>query len=193
MSDNYHHGNLRQALIDAGIKIINESGEEGLSLRKVAAKCNVSHAAPYAHFKDKDELIEAMKASVTQQFTETLTKAVEDAPDAESAILEMGKNYVLFFINKPDYFKFLFAGQNIIAHISTDKQYAEDYPPFVLLKDAYKKWLKETKVKKSKKEQERDLLNIWATAHGLASIACMSGVVTTIDWEEELSKGLLIH
>ncbi len=193
MSDNYHHGNLRQALIDAGIKIINESGEESLSLRKVAAKCNVSHAAPYAHFKDKDELIEAMKASVTQQFTETLTKAVEDAPDAESAILEMGKNYVLFFINKPDYFKFLFAGQNIIAHISTDKQYAEDYPPFVLLKDAYKKWLKETKVKKSKKEQERDLLNIWATAHGLASIACMSGVVTTIDWEEELSKGLLIH
>ena len=120
MSDNYHHGNLRQALIDAGIKIINESGEESLSLRKVAAKCNVSHAAPYAHFKDKDELIEAMKASVTQQFTETLTKAVEDAPDAESAILEMGKNYVLFFINKPDYFKFLFAGQNIIAHISTD-------------------------------------------------------------------------
>ncbi len=193
MSDNYHHGNLRQALIDAGIKIINESGEESLSLRKVAAKCNVSHAAPYAHFKDKDELIEAMKASVTGQFTETLTKAVEDAPDAESAILEMGKNYVLFFINKPDYFKFLFAGQNIIAHISTDKQYAEDYPPFVLLKDAYKKWLKETKVKKSKKEQERDLLNIWATAHGLASIACMSGVVTTIDWEEELSKGLLIH
>ena len=193
MSDNYHHGNLRQALIDAGIKIINESGEESLSLRKVASKCNVSHAAPYAHFKDKDELIEAMKASVTQQFTETLTKAVEDAPDAESAILEMGKNYVLFFINKPDYFKFLFAGQNIIAHISTDKQYAEDYPPFVLLKDAYKKWLKETKVKKSKKEQERDLLNIWATAHGLASIACMSGVVTTIDWEEELSKGLLIH
>ena len=193
MSDNYHHGNLRQALIDAGIKIINESGEESLSLRKVAAKCNVSHAAPYAHFKDKDELIEAMKASVTQQFTETLTKAVEDAPDAESAILEMGKNYVLFFINKPDYFKFLFAGQNIIAHISTDKQYAEDYPPFVLLKDAYKKWLKETKVKKSKKEQERDLLNIWATAHGLASIACMSGVATTIDWEEELSKGLLIH
>ena len=193
MSDNYHHGNLRQALIDAGIKIINESGEESLSLRKVAAKCNVSHAAPYAHFKDKDELIEAMKASVTQQFTETLTKAVEEAPDAESAILEMGKNYVLFFINKPDYFKFLFAGQNIIAHISTDKQYTEDYPPFVLLKDAYKKWLKETKVKKSKKEQERDLLNIWATAHGLASIACMSGVVTTIDWEEELSKGLLIH
>ena len=61
MGDGYHHGNLRQALIDAGIKIINDSGESNLSLRKAAALCNVSHAAPYAHFKDKDELIEAIK------------------------------------------------------------------------------------------------------------------------------------
>ena len=57
MSDSYHHGNLRQALIDAGIKIINEQGEDALSLRKAAALCEVSHAAPYAHFKDKEELI----------------------------------------------------------------------------------------------------------------------------------------
>ena len=47
MKDNYHHGNLRNALIEAGLKIINESGEDSLSLRKVAAACNVSHAAPY--------------------------------------------------------------------------------------------------------------------------------------------------
>ena len=60
MADRYHHGNLRQALIDAGIKIINENGEEALSLRKAAAACDVSHAAPYAHFKDKDELLEAI-------------------------------------------------------------------------------------------------------------------------------------
>ena len=71
------------------------------------------------------------------------------------------------------------------------KQYAEDYPPFVLLKDTYKKWLKETGVRKSKKEQEAELLNIWASAHGLAAIACMSGVETTIDWEKEISAGLL--
>ncbi len=191
MSDNYHHGNLRQALIDAGIKIINEKGEDNLSLRKVAALCNVSHAAPYAHFKDKDELIEAIKSSVTEQFTEALSEAVEGAPNAECAILEMGKSYVLFFIKNPDYFKFLFAGQNIIAHLNPGKQYAEDYPPFVLLKDTYKKWLKETGVRKSKKEQEAELLNIWASAHGLAAIACMSGVETTIDWEKELTAGLL--
>ena len=193
MSDKYHHGTLRQALIDAGIKFINENGEENLSLRKVAAMCNVSHAAPYAHFKDKDELIEAIKSSVTEEFTKTLTEAAEGAPTAESAIIEMGKSYVMFFKNNPDYFTFLFGRQNIVAHLSADKQYAEDYPPFVLLKDMYKKWIKETKRKVTKKEQETELLKIWSSAHGLASIACMSGVVTTIDWEKELSKGLLIH
>ena len=192
MSDKYHHGNLRQALIDAGIKFINENGEENLSLRKVAAMCNVSHAAPYAHFKDKDELIEAIKSSVTEEFTKTLTEAAKGAPTAESAIIEMGKSYVMFFKNNPDYFTFLFGRQNIVAHLSADKQYAEDYPPFVLLKDMYKKWIKETKRKVTKKEQETELLKIWSSAHGLASIACMSGVVTTIDWEKELSKGLLI-
>ena len=76
MADSYHHGNLRQALIDAGIKIINENGEENLSLRKVAAACGVSHAAPYAHFKDKDELIEAIKDNVTEKFMEKLVEAV---------------------------------------------------------------------------------------------------------------------
>ena len=70
MEDKYHHGNLKPALIDAGIRIINKEGEQGLSLRKVAAACGVSHSAPYAHYKDKDELLSAIKSSVTAQFTE---------------------------------------------------------------------------------------------------------------------------
>ena len=53
-SKSYHHGDLRNALIETGIELINEYGEEKLSLRKVATKCGVSNAAPYAHFKNKD-------------------------------------------------------------------------------------------------------------------------------------------
>ena len=52
----YHHGELKKALIENGIEFINQYGEEKLSLRKVAEKCGVSNAAPYAHFKDKDDL-----------------------------------------------------------------------------------------------------------------------------------------
>ena len=192
MSDSYHHGNLRQALIDAGVKIINESGESGLSLRKAAALCEVSHAAPYAHFKDKEELIEAIKASVTEQFMEELQNAVSTAKDAECALISMGNSYVAFFLHKPDYFKFLFGSQNITAHLSTDKEYEEDYPPFKLLKETYLRFLAEKKIKKSKTEQEMDLLKLWSSAHGLAAIACMSQVKMSFDWEKALEAGILL-
>ncbi|MBP5383998.1 MAG: TetR/AcrR family transcriptional regulator [Lachnospiraceae bacterium] len=184
MSDRYHHGNLRQALIDAGIRIINESGEDKLSLRKAAALCRVSHAAPYAHFKDKEELIGAIKASVTEQFTEELKRAVDGEENAESALVEMGRSYVSFFVCNPDYFKFLFSSLNIVAHIRPDRQHKEDYPPFVRLKETYLKYLKEKGIKKSRDEQEADILRLWASAHGLAAIACMSGVETSFDWND---------
>jgi AcrR family transcriptional regulator len=193
MRDNYHHGNLRQALIDAGIKIINESGEENLSLRKAAAMCNVSHAAPYAHFKDKKELIEAIKASVTEQFMKELSAAVNDSPDAESALINMGRHYIAFFVRRPDYFRFVFGNQNITAHIGFDKKYENDYPPFTLLKETYIRFLREKKLKKSKKEKETELLKLWASAHGIASIACMSGVETSFEWEDRIFSDLLLR
>lgn len=182
MSDNYHHGNLRQALIDAGVKIINEDGEDKLSLRKVAAACEVSHAAPYAHFKDKEELLSAIKSNVTERFMEELEKAVQKAANAEQAILFMGKTYVSFFSNNPDYFKFLFASQRLVAHLRMDKEYPDDYPPFLLLKSTYKEYLKEKNIKTDYKDQEAGLLKIWSSVHGLAAIACMSGVETSVDW-----------
>ena len=193
MSDNYHHGNLRQALIDAGIKIINESGEANLSLRKAAAMCKVSHAAPYAHFKDKNELIEAIKATVTEQFMEELSAAVDASPDAESALINMGRHYVAFFVRRPDYFKFIFGSQNITAHIRFDKQYENDYPPFALLKETYLKYLLEKQLDKSREEQEIDLLKLWSSVHGIAAIACMSGVETSFELEDKIFSDLLIR
>lgn len=193
MSDSYHHGNLRQALIDAGIKIINDSGESNLSLRKVAALCDVSHAAPYAHFKDKEELIEAIKESVTMQFMEELSQAVDSGRTSEESLLLMGKAYVQFFIRKPDYFKFLFSNQNIVAHIGDCKDDKDDYPPFMLLKDTYLKYLKEKKLRRTAEQKEVELILLWSHVHGLASLACMSGVTTSIDWDEKLSGDLLIN
>lgn len=193
MSDSYHHGNLRQALIDAGIKIINESGEANLSLRKAAAMCKVSHAAPYSHFKNKNELIEAIKATVTEQFIEELSTAVDASPNAESALVNMGRHYVAFFVRRPDYLRFIFGSQNITAHIRFDKQYENDYPPFALLKETYLKYLLEKQLDKSREEQEIDLLKLWASVHGIAAIACMSGVETSFEWEDKIFSDLLIR
>lgn len=184
MADQYHHGNLRQALIDAGIKIINENGEEALSLRKAAAACNVSHAAPYAHFKDKEELLEAIKKSVTDKFTEELEAAVKGAGSADEALIAMGRAYISFFSRNPDYYMFLFGKQNISAHLQMNKENKEDYPPFLLLRKFYKQHLKENGIKISAEEQEIELIKTWAIVHGMASIACMKGVKTSFDWDD---------
>ncbi|MBP5299660.1 MAG: TetR/AcrR family transcriptional regulator, partial [Lachnospiraceae bacterium] len=133
MKDSYHHGNLRNALIEAGLKIINESGEDALSLRKVAAACGVSHAAPYAHFADKESLIEAIKQKVTDDFTGELERSVNEpgVESVEDAILSMGEAYIMFFRNKPDYFNFLFGKQKIQVHTDMTREYEDDYPPFI--------------------------------------------------------------
>lgn len=56
----YHHGNLRQALITAALEVIEASGYQSLSLRELAEKLEVSRAAPYRHFADRDALLEAV-------------------------------------------------------------------------------------------------------------------------------------
>ena len=182
MADSYHHGNLRQALIDAGIKIINENGEENLSLRKVAAACDVSDAAPYAHFKDKEELIDAIKENVTERFMEKLVEAVEDKPTADAAIIAMGRAYITFFSKNPDYFIFLFGKQNITAHLKMNREFKDDYPPFLLLRRMYLKHLEENGLEKTYEEQEIDIIKIWSIVHGMASIACMKGVKSSFNW-----------
>ena len=188
--DKYHHGNLKQALIDAGIRIINKEGEQGLSLRKVAAACGVSHSAPYAHYKDKDELLNAIKSSVTEQFTRYLHEAVDgmEAESAEKAIVAMGKSYVKFFINNPDYYQFLFYNQKITVHLTAGEDHEEDYPPYVLLKALFFRYLDEKNMRLGDEEIELELIKIWSTVQGIASIACMENVTTNKPWETYLDK-----
>ena len=184
MADSYHHGNLRQALIDAGIKIINKDGEENLSLRKAAAACNVSHAAPYAHFKDKEELIEAIKESVTGKFMKELESSAEGAANADEALIYMGSAYITFFSKHPDDFIFLFGKQKLNAHLQMNKEHKDDYPPFLYIRRMYLKHLEEKGIEMTEEEQEIGLIKIWSIIHGMASIACMKGVKTSFNWKD---------
>ena len=101
--ENYHHGNLRKQLIDNGLKLLNKDGYEGLSLRKVASSCGVSHAAPYKHFKNKEELILAIYSEINDEFEKTLQLSVENfMNDTKKRIIELGKAYVKFMVENPE-------------------------------------------------------------------------------------------
>lgn len=109
VNENYHHENLKCELIKAGLKLLDEEGYEKFSLRKVAKACSVSHTAPYRHFKNKDDLIIAIALEALHEFDSSLQEAVTKYPnDVKSQLKEMGCAYVKFFVENPEYLRFLF-------------------------------------------------------------------------------------
>ncbi len=105
----YHHGDLKAELIREGLIILDREGYEGLSLRKVAKACGVSQTAPYRHFKDKNELVEAIKTEALRAFNQHLEQAVAGHPDNPTKQMSaMGMAYVQFFVENPEYLRLLF-------------------------------------------------------------------------------------
>jgi len=103
--DAYHHGNLRRALLDEALAVIAEKGVEGLSLREVANRVGVSHAAPYHHFTDKTALILALAYEGMGLMDDAMAGAEDAAGDDPKArLLGIGMAYVTFAVEHPDYY-----------------------------------------------------------------------------------------
>ena len=189
MSDKYHHGDLRNALIDESIKMINSSGEESLSMRKLAERCGVSMAAPYAHFKNKEEMINAIKEHVEEAFTKYLESAVASCEnDIEKKIITLGNAYITFFIENPEYFTFLFSRGYIHANLDFKSSGEKDFKPFKILKDLCSIYFDEKKPELSDYEKELEIIRIWASVQGVTSIIFMPNVKWSRKWKDEISK-----
>ena len=189
MSDKYHHGDLRNALIEESIKMINISGEDSLSMRKLAERCGVSMAAPYAHFKNKEEMINAIKEYVENSFTTYLEAAISSCEnDVEKKIITLGNAYITFFIENPEYFTFLFSRGYI--HVNLDFKSSDEkvFKPFKILKDLCAQYFDEKKPELSDYEKELEIIRIWASVQGLTSIMFMQNVKWSRNWKEEISK-----
>ena len=100
----YHHGNLRQGLLDAAAEAIEEEGLAALSLRALARKVGVSHGAPARHFADKEALLTALATEALQRFGVAMRNAGEPGDTALDRYRAMGRSYVRFAIENPAYF-----------------------------------------------------------------------------------------
>jgi AcrR family transcriptional regulator len=111
-ANSYHHGDLRRALIDTALAIVTEEGAWNFTLREVARRAGVSHAAPYNHFEDKSALLAEVAALGFQSLREALEAAAREQPrSARQALARVGAAYVRFGAEHPAHYRLMFGAE----------------------------------------------------------------------------------
>ena len=112
--DRYHHGNLREALIEAGLAIVAEQGLGALTLRACATRAGVSHAAPTHHFGNLRGLLTVLTAIAFRWFFDTLASEQRLASDApRDQVRAACRGYLRFATTHPDLFRLMFSAKRL--------------------------------------------------------------------------------
>ncbi|MCW7481027.1 TetR/AcrR family transcriptional regulator [Leptospira kanakyensis] len=167
----YHHGDLRPALIAAARGLLLNQGTDALSLRSIASAIGVTHMAPYAHFKGKQELLQAVAASGYDELATNMLKVQKIQPKARGRILaySYGVEYIQFAIANPNLYRLMMNQIDLEKKISLESPdreiWVSSQRPFRLLYAAF------ANERVSKNLAHARALGAWATVHGIASLA----------------------
>jgi AcrR family transcriptional regulator len=177
-SKKYHHGDLKNALIEAGIRILAKEGVGGLSLRKVAKQAGVSHSAPYAHFADKQSLIAAISTEGFRRLYVQLDAAVlAHKRNPKRQLTEGARAYIQFALDNTDTFKIMFSG-------ALEKE--KDYPSFVEI--SHKTFERVADIVRACQDAgvlrpappEIMAVTVWGQLHGIVSLVLEGQVSHTV-------------
>jgi AcrR family transcriptional regulator len=185
----YHHGDLSRALVSAGRRILEADGPDAMSLRAVAREAGVSPAAPYHHFKDKGELLDAVASEGWEELGVAIAKARAAAPDPRTAITEIGVAYVCFARQNPALYR-------IMYRAACDRETMPD-----TAKEKGGGWgqvseaIHEAGVN-PQNEREMQIIQIaaWCSAHGVAEMAGFKefdGLKAELGGEEAFVRAVL--
>ncbi|MFM7972650.1 MAG: TetR/AcrR family transcriptional regulator [Betaproteobacteria bacterium] len=171
----YHHGDLAAALVDAAEEELTEKGIEGFSLRGVAKRAGVSHAAPAHHFVDVQGLLTAVATRGFERFVRRQADFRRRAdPDARSQLVASGLGYVVFAMESPDLFRLMFGSSRTnfenadLAH-AAGKAY-DDLVHHVAMVRMNGHSQQERHGSTLDVDLMRHVAAIWAVAHGLADL-----------------------
>lgn len=163
----YHHGDLRHALIEASLALIAEEGFAALTLREVARRAGVTHAAPYRHFADK----EALLAAVAEEGFRAMAAQMRERMDRETGptqrLFACGVAYVLFAIQHPAHFRVMF-GPHFTRRVDHQTLAQEGGNAFGLLVQSIIEGQKAGELREG--EPMPLALMSWSLVHGLASL-----------------------
>jgi AcrR family transcriptional regulator len=155
----YHHGDLRRVLLDTAVEALQETGPAALSLRDLARRAGVSHAAPAYHFGDKAGLLTAVAADGFERLAATLRQAYQTT----GSFLEVGVAYVRFAVTHRAHFEVMFRPE----------LYRTDDPDLVRARDAARSLLYPPAADIANNpdgDQVRAAVAAWSLVHGLATL-----------------------
>jgi AcrR family transcriptional regulator len=164
----YHHGNLKEALLRAALELIAQKGPAGFTFAEAARWAGVSPAAPYRHFRDRDELLASVALRGFHQFEAALTRAWDDGrPDVFIALHRLGKAYLDFARGEPAYYSAMFEAGIPLADNPELRESGDR--AFAVLRQAAEKLSAQTAAR-TRPPALMVALHIWAMAHGIASL-----------------------
>ena len=164
----YHHGDLRRALVDQALRTIAADGVEGLTLRGVGAALGVSRTALYRHFADKAALLTVVATEGFRSLRVELTQAWNGAGRGADGFEAMGKAYVRFAVRNSSHYRVMF-GPFVAVHGRDPELDAEGAGAFQVLVDS----LVEQQQNGTARSEDPVALGrfVWATVHGVAMLA----------------------
>jgi AcrR family transcriptional regulator len=190
----YHHGNLKEALVRAALELIAKKGPSGFTFAEAARWAGVSPAAPYRHFRDRDELLADIAYRGFERFEDALTKAWDDGRPMPSVAFErLGKAYLAFARTEPAYYSAMFEA-GIPLDLNPDLRAASERA-FAVLRSATEKLIA-TMPAERRPPTLMMALHIWALSHGVASLFGRGDAARRtlpISADELLEAGVLIY
>jgi AcrR family transcriptional regulator len=178
-SDAYHHGDLRDALVQAAFQEAEQGGPEAINISALAKKLGVSQPAPYRHFADREALLEAVTAEAFRQFTAVLREAI-GKPSKQSKLSRFAQAALAFGLRRNGIYRLMFASRAKACAQKGSELHNAALETFDLLLEA----LEAPAVGLLR---ERQALKIWAGLHGVVMLAeqgLLTGQVAQTSREE---------
>lgn len=191
----YHHGRLRDALLDAAAELLASHGAHALTLREVARAAGVSHAAPYHHFASLDELLAELSARGFDALARSMEQAAQ-AADSRAALLGICVAYVRHARADPQRFKLMF-GPLLARKAEFPALEEAAARSFNALLGAARRHVAHRGADGATKATDAAAVRLalagWSLAHGLSHLAvdgALAGLPVRIDANEQLAREL---
>lgn len=176
----YHHGDLKRALVEAGLRLLEKGGPESVSLRATARELGVSRSAPYAHFPSKRVLMSLIAAQGYARLTAVIERVACGEPDPAHA---MGVEYVQFALANPGLYRLMFNSSATVDFDEPELARASS-EAFASLE------------KRSSREGDPGVARIsaisaWSTVHGLSMLLIDQRL--SAEWRGRVSELIRTH